>query len=101
MALQRRACQVWDPRAILACLLWHGASLENIWPPPWKKWSTSGKLMVIIYFFRLLWGLYSVFYFTIQFVNDELHFSCFQKLFQYKMSNVAQLVSLVCEVHRI
>lgn len=40
--------RVWDLPVTPACLLWLGALLESIWPPPWRKWSTSGKLMVSI-----------------------------------------------------
>lgn len=46
--LQMRACPLWDLPVIPACLLWLGASLENIWPVPWRKWSTFGRLTVSI-----------------------------------------------------
>lgn len=47
-AHRRREALPWGLPVILLCHLCHGASLESIWPRPWRRWSTSGKLTVNI-----------------------------------------------------
>lgn len=94
MVRQRKAWHAWVPPVTHVCLLSLGVSLENTWPLLWRKWSTSGKLMVNIIFI-----LSSSVFSLEQHVNDSLHLNCLENCF--RMFFVALLMLLMREVHRM